>query len=362
MSLDGVVGHRELIAGLLGELARRPSHAYLLAGPRGVGKASVALGLAHSILCERSPGAGFCCTPENCATRAASASAGHPPRVGAAAAPRCECCAGCVQAATGVHPDFILVARNPNRTEVLIEQVRDLIERLGLRPARAPRRIAIIDDAQALNLSAQNALLKTLEEPPGRAILFLITDSERALLDTVRSRTRPVRFGPLEPAEIARVISRRAGLEPARAEAVARLARGSVARALALAGGDEPPVGELVAAIGNAQAIDFAAAQGLAQDFFGTREAAADNFELIARLIEEMLCFKLLGAPLTAPSSEAAQAMAETAGRLDAATLATLLAAALEAAEAVDGMANSRLQAEQWWMKAGAAIQGAERG
>jgi DNA polymerase-3 subunit delta' len=245
---------------------------------------------------------------------------------------------------------------------VLIEQVRDLIERLGLRPARAPRRIAIIDDAQALNLSAQNALLKTLEEPPGRAILFLITDSERALLDTVRSRTRPVRFGPLEPAEIARVISRRAGLEPARAEAVARLARGSVARALALAGGDEPPVGELVAAIGNAQAIDFAAAQGLAQDFFGTREAAADNFELIARLIEEMLCFKLLGAPLTAPSSEAAQAMAETAGRLDAATLATLLAAALEAAEAVDGMANSRLQAEQWWMKAGAAIQGAERG
>ena len=362
MSLDGVAGHRELIAALLGELARRPSHAYLFAGPRGVGKATVALGLAHNILCERSPGAGFCCTPENCATRIAAASTGRPPRAGAPAAPRCDCCAGCVQAAAGVHPDFILVARNPNRTEVLIEQVRDLIERLGLRPARAPRRVAIIDDAAALNLSAQNALLKTLEEPPGRAILFLITDSERALLDTVRSRTRPVRFGPLEPAEIAKVISGRANLEPARAEAIARLARGSVARAIAFAGGDEPPVSELIAALGKAYAIDFATAQALAQNFFGSREQAADNFELIARLIEEMLCFKLLGTPLTASSADAARTMAETAERLDAATLATLLGAALEAAEAIDGMATSRVQAEQWWMTAGAVIQGAERG
>ena len=102
-----------------------------------------------------------------------------------------------MQVALGVHPDFIYVARQPNRSEVLIEQVRDLIGRLGSRPSRGPRRVAIIDDAETLNLPAQNALLKTLEEPPGDTIIFMITQSERALLDTIRSRMRPVRFAPL---------------------------------------------------------------------------------------------------------------------------------------------------------------------
>src|SRR5438552_4435387 len=146
MSFQRLVGHRELVAGLLGELARRPAHAYLLAGPRGVGKAIVAQGLAHSMLCERAPGADFCCAPENCATRTAAAAASGR-RAKAAAAPRCDCCAGCVQVAAAVHPDYTYVARQSNRTDVLIEQVRDLIERLGTRPSRGLRRIAIVDDA-----------------------------------------------------------------------------------------------------------------------------------------------------------------------------------------------------------------------
>lgn len=357
MSLAGFTGNRELIAGLLAELGRRPSHAYLFAGPRGVGKALVAVGLAHSILCERSPGAGFCCTPENCATRIAAASpsrgrTGHPP------AARCDCCAACVQIAVGVHPDFNYVARSPNRAEVLIEQVRDLIGRLGVRPSRGDRRVAIIDDAEALNLPGQNALLKTLEEPPGHTIIFVISDSERALLDTVRSRLRPVRFGPLEVAEIAAVLESRAGLAPERAHALARMARGSLGRALALAQGAEPPIGQLVEALGRARTLDFAGAQAIAQELFASREEAADNFELIARILEEMLCFKLLGAELNAPSPEAARMMAEIAHRLESAAMANLLGAALKAAAAVDAMANSRLQAEQWWMAAGAALAG----
>lgn len=64
----------------------------------------------------------------------------------------------------GVHPDFNTIVRQPNRTEVLIEQVRGLISQLGGRPSRGPRRVAIIDDAETLNRPAQNALLKTLEE------------------------------------------------------------------------------------------------------------------------------------------------------------------------------------------------------
>jgi DNA polymerase-3 subunit delta' len=359
MPLDGVAGNRAAIAGLEAELARRPSQAYLFAGPRGVGKAIVARGVAHNLLCERSPGARFCCNPADCLVRTAAPASGRG-RGGAAAATasRCDCCAACVQIALGVHPDFVYVARQPNRSDLLIEQVRDLIERLGVRPARGPRRIAIVDDAETLNLPAQNALLKTLEEPPGHTMMILVTSSERALLDTVRSRLRPVRFGPLSVAEIAAVLVSHAKLEAERANAIAPLARGSISRALALAQGEEPPVKELIDALGRAKTLDFAGAQSLAQDFFGARDQAVENFELIARLLEEMLCFKLLGSELIAPAPEAAAAMAEIAARSDAAALAQVAVTALAAAVAVDEMANSRLQAEQFWIGAGRALRG----
>jgi DNA polymerase III subunit delta' len=358
MPLAGVAGNREVIAGLEAELAHRPSHAYLFAGPRGVGKSIVARGVAHNLLCERSPGARFCCDPASCPVRLAPPSSGRGRASAATAASRCDCCAACVQLALGVHPDCVYVARQPNRSDLLIEQVRDLIERLGVRPSRGPRRIAIVDDAETLNLPAQNALLKTLEEPPGHTMMILVTSSERALLDTVRSRLRPVRFGPLSVAEIAGVLVSHAKLEPERAKTIAPLARGSIARALALAQGDEPPVKELIDALGRARALDFAGAQSLAQDLFGARGQAVENFELIARLLEEMLCFKLLGTELIAPAPEAAAAMTEMAARSDAAALARIAASALAAAMAVDEMANSRLQAEQFWLGAGRALRG----
>lgn len=358
MSLVGVAGNRELIAGLEAELARRPAHAYLFAGPRGVGKSIVARGIAHNILCERSPGAQFCCNPADCPVRSAPATPTRGRGAAAANAPRCDCCAACVQIALGVHPDYVYVARQPNRSDLLIEQVRDLIERLGVRPSRGPRRIAIIDDAETLNLPAQNALLKTLEEPPGHTMMILVTSSERALLDTVRSRMRPVRFGPLSVAEIAAVLESRVKVEPERAKAIAPLARGSLARALALAQGEEPPVKELIDALGRAAKLDFAGAQSIAQELFGARDQAVGNFELIARLLEEMLCFKLLGTELMVPAPEAAAAMAEIAERSDAAALARVAVTALAAAMAVDEMANSRLQAEQFWIGAGQALRG----
>src|SRR5438105_4228613 len=184
MSIEGIVGNRPVIQHLISELSRRPYHAYLLTGPGSIGKALVAQALAHSLLCERSPGPSFCCTPENCPVRK-NAGSGEA-RAKTALAPRCECCSACVQIATGVHPDFVYVARNPKRTEVLIEQVRDFIQRLGMRPSRGARRVAIIDDAQTLNIPAQNALLKTLEEPPAHTVILMVSQSERGLLETVR--------------------------------------------------------------------------------------------------------------------------------------------------------------------------------
>ena len=139
----------------------------------------------------------------------------------------------------------------------------------------------------------------------------MVAESERALLDTVRSRLRLVRFAPLDVGEIEAIVSARAGVDAERAAALARLARGSAGRALKLASGDEPPIRELLDALGGARRLDFARAQALAQEFFASREQAAENFELIARLLEEMLCLKLLRTPPAAAAPEVAETMTQ---------------------------------------------------
>jgi DNA polymerase-3 subunit delta' len=355
MPLNGLRAHRELAEHLLAELTSRPSHAYLFSGPAGTGKSLVATALAHAMLCERAPGANFCCTAERCAVRMSPATAARPRS--AVAAPRCDCCAACVQVASGTHPDFIRIGRAAGRSDVLIEQVRTLIAQLGVKPSRAGARIAIIDDAETLNLPAQNALLKTLEEPPGHAIIFMITSSERALLDTVRSRMRAVRFGALATADLEAILSARGATDSTNRAAAARLARGSAARAIALLDGDAPPMKELLAAIARARSLDFAGAQQIAQEYFKTRDDAAGHFELIARMLEEILCLKLLGADeMPQSKDEEAKLITQLAGALATGAIVDCLAAAVKARGAVDAMANPRMQAEQFWMTAAEAI------
>jgi DNA polymerase-3 subunit delta' len=358
MPLSALRGHREIYHRLERELATRPSHAYLFTGPRGVGKSLVAQGLVHGLVCERSPGESFCCTPDRCPIRAGVGTTESTRVREKGGAKTCECCSACVQAALGVHPDVAHVEKAPNRTDVLIEQVREMMAQLALKPSRAPMRLAILDDAETLNVPGQNALLKTLEEPPGHAIIFVITASERALLDTVRSRLRPVRFPPMTPADIEEIVVARGNLDKKRAHAIARLARGSAARGLALIDGDEPPLNELLQAISRAKRLDFAGANALAQEHFGNREQAADNFELLARLLEELLCLKLTESVFATASPENTAIMKDVAASYSVQGLVTCLEAAVRAQAAVEAMANCRLQAEQLWMTVGHAARG----
>ncbi len=181
-------------------------------------------------MCERSPGENFCCTTARCPVRIAPQTERIRARAGDADAPHCECCSACVQLATGVHPDFSYVSRPVGRSEVLIDQVRELISRLGIRPSRSPVRMAIIDDAEVLGEPAQNALLKTLEEPPGHAIIIMVSASERALLDTVRSRMRIVRFPALQPADLEAILAGHGVADKARAQCARRCWRAAARR------------------------------------------------------------------------------------------------------------------------------------
>lgn len=356
MGFEAICGHGLLAERLWNDIRLKPARGYLFVGPQGVGKATVAGALAQALLCERAPGHGFCCTLAPCAAaeQAKASSAPVPSRQGGI---RCQCCAGCVQAALRVHPDLVWVEKSADRTEILIEQVRDFIARLHTKALRRAAKVAVINDADTLGPAAQNALLKTLEEPPGGALIVLVAQDAGLLLDTVRSRLRPVRFPSLDTEQVAAALARRAGLDRAEAGALARLARGSLGRAMRMAEGRMPPVGALLEALSEAPRLDYAKARALAQQHFADREQAAEHFELIARLLKEIVSSKLAGSALPALDEESSALLALTAKQLDTPALLACAEAALRAADAVDRMANPRLQAEQWWMAVGQAAQ-----
>ena len=118
-------------------------------------------------------------------------------------------------------------------TVIAIRQIRDLAHLAGLAPREGKRRVFLIDPADRMNAESQNALLKTLEEPPGRALIVLVASRPQLLLPTVRSRCFVLRFSALRSAELARVLADR-GMDPAEAAARAALAGGRPGAALGL--------------------------------------------------------------------------------------------------------------------------------
>ncbi len=204
-----MIGHPKIRALLAHAVARRRvPQTLLFAGPEGVGKHTMAVALAQALNC----------------TAATDGVA-------------CGTCRNCERIAKGQFSDVIEVD-NGDTASISIKAVRDRVLALvGYRPFEGQRRVFIIDPADALGLPAQDALLKTLEEPPPSAVLILISSYPDSLRPTVLSRCRRVRFGALTEAEVAEVLREVEGMDPASARARAALAGGSVSHALALDGG-----------------------------------------------------------------------------------------------------------------------------
>jgi DNA polymerase-3 subunit delta' len=196
-------------------------HAWLFTGPDGVGKESAARAFAKSLLCQA-------------------------PRDGEA----CGECPSCGKVDRGVHPDLVLVlpealavergilareelGRTPSR-ELKIEQVRGLEGALALAPVEGERRVVLLLGADSMNVPAQNAFLKTLEEPPAGTHLVLLAETGDALLATIRSRCVRVPFGPLPLDFVAERVAKERGIAVDEARLLAALAGGSLGRALAL--------------------------------------------------------------------------------------------------------------------------------
>ena len=187
--------------------AERPPHALLLVGPAGVGKTTLALDLAAGLVClADDPGA-------------------RP----------CRGCAACRKLVHGNHPDLHRLAPEGAGGQIKLGQVQSLQSALALMPAEGRFRIAIVEAAHRLNPDAQNAFLKTLEEPPARVSLILCVDDETPILPTVRSRCARLRLAQLSIEAMTALIVERGVADASRAATVARLAAGRPGIALALA-------------------------------------------------------------------------------------------------------------------------------
>src|SRR5262249_50667507 len=143
----------------------------------------------------------------------------------------CGRCASCTRIERGVHADVLLIEPGDSGS-IKIDQVRDAIDRAAYRPFEGRRRLVIVEGADALVGEAQNALLKTLEEPPPSSVFVLLTSRPDLLLPTLLSRGHRLRFGALAESDVARVLMNDHGFSDADAHAAAAASDGSIGRAL----------------------------------------------------------------------------------------------------------------------------------
>lgn len=182
-----------------GVLERGPGHAYLLAGPEGLGKRAFALELAGALV----------------------TSCGG-----------CGTCDACERVRRAVHPDLAIVEREGEF--IRIEQVQRVIADLRLKPFAATRRVWVVFEPERFNVQAANTFLKSLEEPPSHVHFILVSDAPERVLPTIVSRCQVVDFRPVADDELAAFLHTRQGLATDDADIYGRLARGSIGRALRL--------------------------------------------------------------------------------------------------------------------------------
>jgi DNA polymerase-3 subunit delta' len=313
----------------------RLAHAWLICGPRGIGKATLAYRMARFALAQGAAdqGADMFGAPPPPASLAMSAEEPVFRRV-----------------AAGGHGDFRVVERpwadnkqTKRKTVIGVDEVREIGAFMSMTPAEGGWRTVIIDAADEMNINAANAVLKVLEEPPRRALLFLVAHNPDRLLPTIRSRCRRLDLRPLTQIQVTALMGRyQPDLKPADVAALAVLADGSIGRALELA--EEGGVAlfrDLMALLSDAPRLNISRLHALSDkalkgDVFRTltgllswwlarmaTESARGNLESLAEIVpgERDLARKLMVAATPAAWADVWDKIGHLARRTDAVNL-----------------------------------------
>jgi DNA polymerase-3 subunit delta' len=257
------IGHEDVWSRLdVAYASDRLAHALLFTGPPGIGKSLFAVDFAARVVCESE-------------------------------SPPCGDCAPCRQLAAGSNPNVSIVRTAPGKKEIGVDLARGVKHFVQLRGIGGRPRVVVIEEADRLSIAAQNAMLKTLEEPPGHSILILVTDSPGALLSTVRSRCQRISFRPLTDDQIREVLRARQ-IAQSEIDELVPLAHGSPGRALelrdVLEGGEVGRLEESLAALrpgSYGPVVDFVRALGRSEQEMTSRLALLEE-SLHKRLVDSI--------------------------------------------------------------------------
>jgi len=252
------------------------AHAYLLIGPPHVGKMTLALNLAQALNCE---------TTER----------------------PCGECVSCQKIASANHADVQVIGLTQDensaeaklRTEIGIDQIRQMQHSASLPPFEGKYKIFIIEGAEFLSIEAANCLLKTLEEPVGKVIFILITVNGGLLPATVVSRCQRLELAPLAVTEVEAALNSRWGVEPQRAKLLARLSHGCLGWALSAAFDDNllqhraERLDRLLEVIDSDYEERFTYANQLAAQFMQNRESVQEVLDLWLDWWRDLLLVKI---------------------------------------------------------------------
>jgi DNA polymerase-3 subunit delta' len=188
MAFKDIIGQKKALRILQKTIERgRIPSSYLFAGESGIGKKYTAINLAKTVNCLETIGS------EQISVDS------------------CDACPSCIKIDAGVHPDYLLVS--PEGSQIRIEEIRPVDDRLSLKPFEGRKKVVIIDDADTMNVFASNAFLKTLEEPPKDSLIILVSSKPDNLPDTIRSRCSRINFTPLSYEESQKLIQKAPGQE-----------------------------------------------------------------------------------------------------------------------------------------------------
>lgn len=297
---DRLVGHDQAEKTLLAaQQSGRLHHAWLMTGPRGIGKATLAWRFARFLLAGQDQGGLFGGGPENL-----DVSSDAPGR-------------NLIDARS--HPDLFHLRRALNhdtgriRAEIAVDDVRGLGEFMHMTPAMGKWRVAIVDSADEMNRNSANAVLKILEEPPPNAVLLIVSHAPGRLLPTIRSRCRRLALQPLKDETVVKLLGDYAPeTKDEERRALALLAEGSIGRALELAGaGSLDLYREMVEVLATLPELDMPRLHAFAERFAKRGEEANADWRALNYLFDGWLKGLVRQAALT---TEAAAVVPMEAG------------------------------------------------